>query len=258
MKLLKVVICCSLVIVLYANDSIAQIRTIHVFVALCDNQNQGIVPVPEKLGNGQDPGSNLYWGAMYGVKSFFRRKTSDWELVQELHSENDFILERALFKYKSQNVFMLADAYDGASIKDSIVRFLLASNSQKDFILEYNSKSLEFGGKADLVAYVGHNGLMDFDVQVNYDAANKNAVDAIVLACYSKPYFKDHFRKSGANPILWSTHLMAPEAYSLDAAIRGWILNETDENIRERAAESYNKFQKCGINGARNLLVSGF
>ncbi len=35
-------------------------ETIHVFVALCDNQNQGIVPVPASLGNGQDPKSNLY------------------------------------------------------------------------------------------------------------------------------------------------------------------------------------------------------
>ncbi|MEM6697149.1 MAG: hypothetical protein AAF599_02045, partial [Bacteroidota bacterium] len=47
----------------------AQTQTIHVFVALCDNVNQGIVPVPEHLGNGQDANSNLYWGAAYGVKN---------------------------------------------------------------------------------------------------------------------------------------------------------------------------------------------
>ena len=31
----------------------------HVIVALCDNESQGIVPVPARLGNGHDPGSNL-------------------------------------------------------------------------------------------------------------------------------------------------------------------------------------------------------
>ncbi len=36
---------------------------VHVVVALCDNVNQGIVPVPEAFGNGQDLGANLYWGA---------------------------------------------------------------------------------------------------------------------------------------------------------------------------------------------------
>jgi hypothetical protein len=46
---------------------------IHVFVALCDNKYQGIVPVPAKIGNGQDPLNNLYWGAAYGIKSFFKK-----------------------------------------------------------------------------------------------------------------------------------------------------------------------------------------
>ena len=45
----------------------AQVKTIHVFVALYDNKYQGIIPVPQKIGNGQDPRLNLYWGAGYGV-----------------------------------------------------------------------------------------------------------------------------------------------------------------------------------------------
>jgi hypothetical protein len=34
-------------------------KVIHVLVALCDNENQGIVPVPAHLGNGEDPNRNL-------------------------------------------------------------------------------------------------------------------------------------------------------------------------------------------------------
>jgi len=37
-----------------------EVRTIHVFVALCDNEHQGIVPVPEIFGNGDDPANNLF------------------------------------------------------------------------------------------------------------------------------------------------------------------------------------------------------
>ena len=44
-------------------------KTIHVLVALCDNKYQGIVPVPPKIGNGQDPDNNLYWGCAFGVRS---------------------------------------------------------------------------------------------------------------------------------------------------------------------------------------------
>ena len=37
-----------------------EVRTIHVFVDLCDNEHQGVVPVPEILGNGDDPANNLF------------------------------------------------------------------------------------------------------------------------------------------------------------------------------------------------------
>ena len=57
------------------------VRTTHVFVALADNKNQGIVPVAAILGNGEDPVHNLYWGSAYGVKTFFSR-SADWELLR--------------------------------------------------------------------------------------------------------------------------------------------------------------------------------
>ncbi len=47
-------------------------KVIHTLVGLCDNIHQGIVPVSESLGNGQDPKSNLYWGAAYGIKTYFQ------------------------------------------------------------------------------------------------------------------------------------------------------------------------------------------
>jgi hypothetical protein len=37
-----------------------KIRVVHVFVALADNAHQGIVPVPARLGNGDDAAANLY------------------------------------------------------------------------------------------------------------------------------------------------------------------------------------------------------
>ncbi len=56
------------------------LRTVHVFVALADNQHQGIVPVPPILGNGDDPPHNLYWGSAYGVKTFFSH-SPEWTLL---------------------------------------------------------------------------------------------------------------------------------------------------------------------------------
>jgi hypothetical protein len=57
---------------------------------------------------------------------------------------------------------------------------------------------------------------------------------------------------------LWTTGLMAPEAYVLKAALDGWILKESGDSVRRRAAAAYNKYQKCGSNAALRLFSSGW
>jgi len=235
----------------------SQIKTIHVFVALCDNKNQGIVPVPEKLGNGQDAKNNLYWGAMYGVKSYFKR-SKDWVLVTTEKNPKKNILERLLYKHKLTNTYLLADAYDGKYIKQTTIDFLEANAGHNPINIKHESVSLSFGGDSNLLAYVGHDGLMEFDVEGNFTSKNVNKRAAIILACISKEFFKPYLVQTNSSPLVWTTGLMAPEAYTLKAAIDGWIINETDLQIRERAAQAYHKYQKCGIRGARNLLVTGY
>ncbi len=235
-----------------------KVKTIHVYVALCDNENQGIVPVPKKLGQGDLPNSNLYWGALYGVKSFFKFKANEWEIIKSYDPENPIILERVVFKHASDTVFLVADAYKGKDIKYCISDFLLASNHQAKEVITLNDKLLQLGGGAALLAYIGHDGLMEFDVELNFEPIKNKPKPVIILACYSKEFFKTYIKNAEATPILWTTHLMAPEAYTLQAAIEGWIRGESNELIRERAAKAYHKYQKCGISGARNLFTYGF
>jgi len=94
-----------------AVDFDKKIKTIHILVALCDNKYQGIVPVPEKIGNGQDPYYNLYWGTAYGIKTYFK-KSKDWNLIESFKID-DLVLERIIFKHVSKEVYLVADAYDG-------------------------------------------------------------------------------------------------------------------------------------------------
>jgi hypothetical protein len=75
-------------------------RTVHVFVALADNVNQGIVPVAKILGNGEDALHNLYWGSAYGVKTFSSRSL-DWGLLSSGEKPRDEILERCVFKHRT-------------------------------------------------------------------------------------------------------------------------------------------------------------
>ena len=230
---------------------------IHVFVALADNVNQGIVPVSATLGNGDNAATNLYWGAAFGIKTFFSRN-KDWELISVTRNPSDTILERCIFKHRRTSLHMVADAYRGKEISQTTVDFLEAAAGKPGERLTAGTVELHTGGSADLVAYIGHNGLMDFNLNSHPQGRDERERRAIILACASKSYFSSALRESGATPLLWTTNLMAPEAYVLSAAIDGWIKKESDEQIRLRAADAYNKYQSCGLKGARALVATGW
>jgi hypothetical protein len=221
-------------------------RVVHVIVALCDNVHQGIVPVPARIGNGDDPDNNLYWGAAFGVRTFFSR-SQDWKLVERRRDVSPVVMERLVFTHRRAPVTLIADAYRGAEIKRGIV----------DFFDEAAGRTKE---PADLVTFVGHDGLMDFNLEaypIGTAPAGRTR-EAIILCCASKQFFGQPLRQTGASPLLWTTGLMAPEAYVLKAALDGWIARETGEAIRGRAAEAYQQYQKCSLKAARRLFATGW
>lgn len=163
-------------------------KVIHVFVALCDNHYQGIVPVPPKLGNGADPENNLYWGALYGVKTFFKR-SPDWDMVETARPAPP-VLERCIFKHRRENVWLIADAYQGKEIRQTVIDFLEAAAGKSKGVVtvktETQSVRLGMHGKSNLVVYVGHDGLMDFSLNTYPEKQDDRLRETIILACYSK------------------------------------------------------------------------
>jgi hypothetical protein len=235
-----------------------------VFVALCDNVNQGIVPVASSLGNGDDPARNLYWGAAFGIKTFFT-KNKDWQALDSSTQSNkaaSVVLERSIFKRRDRNVFLVAEAYRGSYIQQATRDFLEAAagtaGEAVNVSVEGKLLTLNLAGSANLIAYIGHNGLMDFQLTSLPHKRDDEQRDAVILACASKSYFAEPLRLTGANPLLWTTNLMAPEAYILSAAIEGWSRKETDEEIRLRAAKAYDQYQNCGLQSANKLFATGW
>ena len=234
-----------------------KMKVIHVFVALCDNLNQGIVAVPTHLGNGQDPKGNLYWGAAYGVKTFFTRQP-EWQKVQTIQLPEAHILERCIFKHKSKPFLLVADAYDGKQIKTCINHFLQAINGYRSESICLGDQTHPIGGGAALLGYVGHNGLMEFSLPHIPTPSDQKDRQAIILACASKAYFKSHLSSTHTYPLVWTTNLMAPEAYTLAAAIKGWMEEKSALEIQQMAAAAYHQYQKCGLRAAGRLLVTGY
>lgn len=232
-------------------------RVVHVLVALCDNENQGIVPVPAFLGNGEDAQKNLYWGAAFGVKTFFS-KSANWTKLSETNNPKENVLQRIVFKHRRQNVYLVADAYRGSKMKETMADFFAAVSGEKLEDVKINDLTLQILGSANLVAFVGHNGLMDFDLTASPQKKDEDKRDAIILACASRQYFAAHLKKTSANPLLWTSNLMAPEAYILHDALEGWTGGETARQIQVRAAAAYAKYQKISQKSAENLLVTGW
>jgi hypothetical protein len=231
----------------------------HVVVALADNEHQGIVRIPQSLGDGDRPQSNLYWGAMYGVKGFLRR-SPEWKTLTLPAPVDARVLDRVLFRRqvtrdgKPATVYLLAEAWQGRHIEGSIRQFLEMTRGQHAESIRVDGREISAGGAAHLIAYVGHNGLMDFAAPVLKPAADGQPPRvAVVLACYSDDYFAGLLRPHAA-PLVTTASLMAPEAYVLDAVVTGWFAGAAPGAVVGAAADAYARYQKISNRSAQRIF----
>jgi hypothetical protein len=215
---------------------------IQVFVALADNHSQGIVPVPAKIGNGDDAAHNLYWGCDEALPAVFKA-SGEWKAAPAAPSANPAVLQRAVFTHKSGNWELTADAYRGSAIRECINDFFAALASDDPNL--------------PLVAYIGHDGLMDFALPAAATARRGPGREAIVLCCTSSVYFGPHLAAVNSRPVLLTTQLMYPGGFVLRAALDGWVAKESPEQIRQRAAAAYARNQKISVKAAAGVFTTG-
>jgi hypothetical protein len=250
---------CLGVLLFIGNQTMAAEKVVHVFVALCDNATQGIVPVPAKIGNGDDPDRNLYWGCDDGLRQVFKR-SKNWRLV---HSEKATpparVLERLIFKHTQKDVWLVAHAYRGAEMQSMMQDFLQAvsggSTPEITFKEGENERHLRGPGQADFLAFIGHNRLMDFRVTFPSNQRGDKPVPVTVLCCLSHKYFTENLSSSGGQPLLMTSQFMYPGSFILHAMLEGWLGGEAPTQLRERAAASYSKNQKISQKAARGVFI---
>lgn len=234
-------------------------EVIHVFVALCDNASQGIIPVPAKIGDGDKPDANLYWGCSEGVRSWFSA-SKKWKRLPAVESPKPEILERVLFKHRERDVYLIADAWRGREIKPCMQTFVNAAGGLAGEDVKSGDVMLKAGGNASLVAYIGHNGLMEFGVEwpaAKAAASEKvTAKSAVVLACVSERYFADKLKSVGAHPLLTTRQLMYPGAFALHDALEARFAGKDAAAIREAAARAYARNQGISVKAALGVFAA--
>ncbi|MCP5534983.1 MAG: hypothetical protein H7A51_01980 [Akkermansiaceae bacterium] len=235
-------------------------KMIHVYVALCDNESQGIAPVPAKIGNGDDPANNLYWGCTDGARSYFSNSALWKRLSVGKAPKNPQVLERLVFQHKRSQAIMVVDAWQGSSIKTSIDQFCQSAAGQryesiaiKDSTREYH---LNLEGGADFLAFIGHNGLMEFRVPTpTANPHRTQKVDVAVLCCKSKRFFANNLSKAEVRPVCMTASNMYPGAFILHDVLEGWFRAEDRDALRLRAAKAYAKNQNISTKSALNVFA---
>jgi hypothetical protein len=218
---------------------LAQEKTIGVFVALADNQHQGIIPVPKAIGNGDDPERNLYWGTAEGIKGVFD-KSRAWTLVDKQDTANGIILRTRTYLHKTYPAKLIAKAYQGAAIQQATQDFEQAVREHQ----------------YDLAIYVGHNGLMDFHLApVTPPNDTSKATDAMVLACKSAAYFQPRLQSLGAKPVLLTTQFMYPGAFIVEAATESWLKGQNRQQVRASAGKAYANNQKLSVKAGTGIFA---
>jgi hypothetical protein len=222
---------------LLVHSSWATPKQVALYVALCDNASQGIIPVSARIGDGNNPAANLYWGCSDGFAGCFKASKL-WKLQRQEKPDDPRILERLIYRDAAGDVEITAEAWQGSEIAACLKAFEAALVS----------------GKHDLCAYIGHNVLMDGAIAPPAAKASQPC-DAIVLCCRSQVYFQDRLEKLGVKPVLLTSQLMYPGSFLLRDCLPLWVKGKSTAVIRDQAAASYARNQGISKKAASGVFA---
>jgi hypothetical protein len=230
-------------------------RIIHALVCLCDNEHQNIAKVPEKIGRGRDLGNNLYWGNAEGLAGVFG-KAKQWALLGKPAppAGQEIILERRAYHHAKHKALLVADAYRGESMRECLATYFGYLAGNEAVAVAAGERTFPAGGTSDFIAFIGHNGLMDFtlDVPARESAATPKATAA--FCCRSLAYFNPLLTELGTKPYCLTKQNMYPGAFLLRDVLEAWLSGETPQGATARAAAAYAANQKISLKAASGVF----
>lgn len=243
------------------------------YVALCDNEHQGIVRVSETLGDGDNTKTNLYWGALFGYRTFFK-KDKKWKLIYS-DKPNQMVAELLVFSRTIQptgewkangvekpfEVYLVIIGYKGRFIRNAVEDYLGALSSKRKFTVPLSKEEQLFaGGQSQIVSYAGHNYFMDLSdsgkemMAKAIGKAGTHVKATMVLACKSSGYFMPALCRKNISVIAVTRDFMAPEAYTARAAFEAICAGQDQKSVLESVVKAYSQYQKISQRTARKMF----
>jgi hypothetical protein len=211
---------------------------VEVHVPLCDNTI--IACGNAKLGDGDKPGTNLYWSTTPGFGQWFSRKGSGWTRVsiEKQDTGDKDVLEK--HTYRRTITTPAAWRKRGAPKQftlEVVVRAWRGSAIDRA-LAAYASDVSGTGTSAQLVAFVGHNRLMDLD-EFTWPKPGSEVKGTIAIACDTAPYMKKQVSAATRVPLLMTSDLLFANAAPLEAAVLAFARGGGYAQIRRDAATAY-------------------
>jgi hypothetical protein len=236
---------------------------IEAHVALCSNDiiNCG----GHGLGDGDDLARNLYWATSGGFRGWFDRRGSGWTRVLARREPGaggngaGGLLETAAWRRRLEpgpewrrrgvrrpfDVYVVALAWRGDAIDDAIEAYVkdLYGESPRPLTLD-DGVTVEAGGRAHLVGYVGHNRWMDLD---GYDRAATERLAApspsprgtVVMACRTAQWLGGVLPSPTRVPLLMTRDFVFAGAHGFEGAASAFAAGADLPAIRAAAARAY-------------------
>lgn len=232
--------------------------TVH--VALCSNLS--IWCGSKKLGNGDRPGTNLYWGGAAGFTAWFRwNGRRRYKRVHRDKGDGKVVLERVVYRRlvkvpsarwkrfgvkKPFDIYVVGLAYRGSHIGKAVGALIRQTATGVGSTLKLKSGvRLSIGGRGHVVGYAGHNYLMDTGGRWKWPkVSRKKPVGYFMLACMSAQYVAPRLTHRRTHALLLTRVLMYPGAYTIDGLVSGLRLAAKQKRVYRWGCTLYGKHSK--------------
>lgn len=232
---------------------------VEVHVPLCDTS---IIPCGNaKLGDGENPETNLYWATTPGFGRWFVRRGGGWKRVKlakpdetgdadilALHVYRRTMQTPATWQKdgapKTYELDIVVRGWRGTAIDKALAAYAkdVSGGATRTIALADETK-LEAGGAAQIVAWVGHNRLMDLE-SFEWPAPAKTTKGTIAIACHTAAYMEANVPAATRVPLLMTKDFLFSNAAPLESAVLAFASGRGYAAIRSEATIAYAGVQK--------------
>ncbi len=232
---------------------------VEVHVPLCESTI--IACGNKKLGDGDNPETNLYWSTTPGFGEWFVRRGSGWKRmlkqkagetgdgdVLAVHVYRRVISTPATWRKQGApaklEIDLVIHGWRGTAIDRALAAYAEdVSGAKARTVTLADGTPLDAGGAAQIVAWVGHNRLMDLE-SFQWPTPGTMTKGAIAIACHTAAYMEEDVPSATRVPLLMTRDFLFANAAPLEATVLAFANGGTYAAIRLAAATAYAGVQK--------------